>query len=169
MQLNDPDYRESVPAVDGDFPPAPSDPMTPAPLSRTALIFLKRSVAQHQRRRRLHRAGRLRLCIDGEERWQCDPGVGVCGPFSVPLGASHLEVFWEDNEGALLLAVFPLPEPKLVEDERGQDMFVTVEGGQIVAIKISLGDSLDGEVREYVLHLTYVESTAVDTQGPEHP
>jgi hypothetical protein len=136
--------------------------------ARTARAYLKPSLAHNQRRRETSRAGHLRVCVDGEERWRCHPGVGVHGPFTVPLSTSSLEIFGDDD-GALLLEVFPLPRPESVEGEREPHISVTVGGGQMVAINMSLGDDTGGEGREYVIYLTYGESPAADTQGAESP
>src|SRR5918996_434639 len=158
MQLNDPGHKDSVPTVGGGSLPAIGDRFTPAPLSQTAMAFLKRSLERNQRRRSVYRACHLRVWIDGEERVQCDPGGGVYEPFSVPLSASYIEIYGDDAEGELLLAVFPLPEPALVEDDRAQHMWVTLEGGQTVAIEIALGHGPCGEVSEYCIQIAYAES-----------
>jgi hypothetical protein len=105
------------------------------------------------------------VCIDGEERWQFDPSIGVGGPFRVPLSASYMEIFGDDDDGELLLTVFPLPEPEVVEDDRAQHIFVTLEGAQTMAIEITLGIGTFGQVGEYVIQIAYSESAAVDTEG----
>jgi hypothetical protein len=46
-----------------------------------------------------------------------DLTVGVGEPFRVPLRASYVEVIGEDAEGALLLAVVPLPAPEAREGD----------------------------------------------------
>jgi hypothetical protein len=66
-----------------------------------------------------------------------------------------LEVFGEDAEGALLLAVCPLPDPEVVADEGVQGLAVTLEGGQTVALTIALGDGNGGEAPAYVIQLAY--------------
>jgi hypothetical protein len=84
-----------------------------------------------------------------------DPRAGACTPFRVPLTAAVLEVFGEDAEGTLLLAVCPLPEPDVVADEGIQRLAVTLEGGQTVALTIALGDGNKGEAPTYIIHLAY--------------
>jgi hypothetical protein len=108
------------------------------------------------------------VCVDGEEYWQCVPEVGIYESFSVPLSASYLEIFGDDDDGALLLALFPLPEPALGEDDSAQHMLVTLEGGQTIAIEIALGDATYGEVYEYVVRIAYSDCAEVDTRGTEH-
>ena len=169
MQRNDPIHQENVPTIGGNSPATPGDRFSPVRLSHTAMDFLHRSLERNQRRRSVCRARHLRVCIDGEERWRCDPGVGVYEPFRVPLSASYIEVFGDDNDGNLLLAVFPLPEPEVVEDDRAQHMCVTLEGGQTVTVEIALGDGTDGEVCEYIIRMAYSESAEVNTWGMANP
>jgi hypothetical protein len=69
-----------------------------------------------------------------------------------------MEIFGADDDGNLLLAVLPLPEPASVEADRVQEMFVTLEGGQTVAIEISLDNGTFGQVSEYVVQISYSES-----------
>jgi hypothetical protein len=71
--------------------------------------------------------------------------------------------------GVLLLAVFPLPEPEVVADEGVQDLSVTLEGGQTVALTIALSEGGGGEERAYVIQLAYVEHATVETPGAAVP
>jgi hypothetical protein len=169
MQPKNPVRRERVPTVGDSSLPALVDRFSPAPLSPMAVAFLKQSLAQYQRRRRVYRGRHLRVCIDGEECWQCELGVGVCGPFSLPLSASHVEVFGDDNQGALLLAVFPLSEPVGVEDGRAQHLWVTLEGGQTIEIEISSNDAECGKLSAYVIQIAYSEAAQMDARGAITP
>jgi hypothetical protein len=161
MQMHDPVHRESVPTNGGDSPPAPGDYIRPADFHRAMMVLLKRSLERNRRRRKVFRISHLRVCLDGEDRWQCVPGAGVYGPFSVPLSATCLEIIGEDLDGPLLLAVFPLPEPAWVEDDGPQHLVTTLEGGQTVTIEITLGDATLGEAQAYVIQIAYAESAAV--------
>jgi hypothetical protein len=125
------------------------------PSHPTDLTFLKQSLARRQDRRRAYRPGPWRVYADGHQQWEGDARAGACEPFRVPLMAAVLEVFGEDAEGALLLAVCPLPDPEVVADEGVQRLSVTLEGGQTVALTIALGDKNKGEAPTYVIHLTY--------------
>ena len=138
MQMHDPVHRQSVPTNGGDSPPAPAGYIRPAALDRATMALLKRSLERNQRRRRMFRTSHLRVCLDGEERWQCTPGASVYGPFSVPLSATYLEIIGEDIDGPLLLAVFPLPEAAWVENDGAQHLVTTLEGGQTITIEITL-------------------------------
>jgi hypothetical protein len=174
MLLNDPVHQdpqaqdqERVPTVGGEYPPASGDRFRSAPLSRAAMASLQRSLVRQQRRRLVYRARQLRVYLDGVEHWQVDPRNNVCEPFRVPLSASYLEIFGDDAEGTLLLAVCPLPTPEEVEDDGVQHVSVTLEGGQTLALTTALGEGTNGEARAYVLQLAYTESAAVDTQVAE--
>ena len=90
-----------------------------------------------------------------------DPRGGVCEPLRVPLGVSCVEIVGDDAEGALLLAVFPLPEPDVVKAEGGQHVSVILEGGQTVALTLALGQGSDGKAPTYVIQLAYTASTTV--------
>jgi len=161
MQMHDHVHRESVPTNGGDSPPAPAGCIRPADFHRATMALLKRSLERNRRRRKMFRTSHLRVCLDGEDRWQCAPAAGVYGPFSVPLSATCLEIIGEDIDGPLLLAVFPLPEPAWVEDDGAQHLVTTLEGGQTVTVEITLGDGTLGEAQAYVIQIAYAESPAV--------
>jgi hypothetical protein len=159
--------QERVPAVDGDTPGGPGNGFRAAPLSRPALGFLKQSLARRQRRRAAFQAQLLRVCVDGEARWQVDARGGVGGRFRVSLGAVSLEVFGDDAEGELLLAMVPLPRPEVIADGGTQHLWLTLEGGQTVAIDIALDEESGGQGRAYVIQLAYADAGAVATQGAQ--
>jgi hypothetical protein len=96
-----------------------------------------------------------------QRRGRWTPQGGVCEPLRVPLWASCVEIVGDDAEGALLLAVFPLPEPDVVKAEGGQHVSVTLEGGQTVALTLALGQGSDGKPPTYVIQLAYTASTTV--------
>jgi hypothetical protein len=154
MQLNDPAYQDSVPTTGGDSSPL-GDRFRPSPLCRALTAFVHRFLERNQLRRKVYRARHLLVCVDGEERLAFDPKVGVHEPFSVPVGTSYIEVFGHDDDGDLLLAVFPLPEPDMIEDDQAPHMAVTLECGQTVEIDIALTDSRAGEVSAYVIQISY--------------
>jgi hypothetical protein len=164
MQQHDPVYQKHVPTVSGDSPPAPGDPFHPVPLSHPLVTCVQAALAQQQSRRKVFRAGQLRVCLDGEERWQWDPRDSMGVALHVPLSASYLEIFGEDADGALLLVVFPLPGPEGMEDHDALHLSVTLEGGQTVALETRLAEEADGEGHAYVIQMTYVEA-AVEALG----
>jgi hypothetical protein len=97
---------------------------------------------------------------DGGAQQQIDPRGGVCEPCRVPLSASYLEIAGDDTEGALLLAVVPLPDPEEVGAEGTQHLSVTLEGGQTVALTLALDQGSDGQMPVYVIQLTYLAAAA---------
>jgi hypothetical protein len=167
MPLNDHGYQESVPTDGGDSPPAPDNRFCPPRLSRASIAFLQRSLAHSQHRRSLIRARHLQVCWDGARWWQVDLKGNVHEPFRVPLSASYLEISADDAEGTLLLAVFPLPAPTVVEEDGALYLSVTLEGAQTVAIAVVLGEGTGGDERVYMIQITYAESAAGDPPGAE--
>jgi hypothetical protein len=167
MPLPHPGPLEPEPPVSGNGQPARHDRFHPTPFSPAGRAFLHESLARQARRRLAYPGGPLRVCVDGAERWQVDPRVGVCGPFRVPLSASFLDICGGDSEGALLLAVFPLPEPDRVAGEGAEHLSVTLEGGQTVALDIALAEGTGGEAQAYVIQLAYTEPAAMETVGAE--
>jgi PAS domain S-box-containing protein len=172
MPLHDPVPPEPEPPASGNGPPAPADRVHPTPLSPTGMAFLHQSLARQQRRRRGYQAGPLRVSWDGAVRGQMDRTVGVGEPFRVPLRASYVEIVGDDAEGALLLAVVPLPDPDEMEDDGVEHLAVTLEGGQTVTVAIALDYGSGGKARAYVIQITYAESasaTGVSVREPASP
>lgn len=125
------------------------------PLSRADLTVFEQFLARQQLRRRAYRPSPLRVYADGHEHWQGDPRADAGASFSVPLTAFMLEVFGADAEGALLLAVYPLPDPDVVADEGVHRLAVTLAGGQTVTLTLAWGDGHGGEAPAYVIQLAY--------------
>ena len=168
MQLNDPAHQESANTA-GDCRVVPGDRFTSSPLSHTQIGILREALAHDQRRRCLYRPGHLRAFIDGEEwRW-CNAGEGLSEPFKVPLTTPYLEIYGDDADGALLLAVFPLPEPASIGDGRAQYLWATLEGGQAIGMEISLGIETSGVASEYVIQMAYSEPAEASMRGDENP
>jgi hypothetical protein len=95
------------------------------------------------------------VCVDGKEYWRGESGVGDCRPLSVPISASYVEIFADDDDGALLLAVFPLPEPAWMADDRTQPLRVMLEGGQTITTDILLDYEESGRLNDYVIQISY--------------
>ncbi len=154
-----------LPASDGDATPVPGDDMRPMPLSPTAFAFLRQSLVRQQHRRHVFQARRLRVCMDGEERWPVDAAGDGDQSFHVPLRASCLEIFGDDAEGPLLLAVVPLSELAVMEANGAQHLSVTLEGDQTIAIDITLGEETDAEACAYVIQIAYTAPPVRATRG----
>jgi hypothetical protein len=163
MQLGDP-LQNRLPTGDSNLPPVPGNRFTPSPLSQTAIAFLKRSLDRNRRRRSVYRAHHLRVYSDGKVHVQLSLMEGITRSFHVPLSASYLEVFGDDSEGPLLLGVFHLPEPAMVEEDHPLRLFVTLEGGQTLAVEIALGYGSSGELSEYVIRIVYAEAPGLENR-----
>jgi hypothetical protein len=136
------------------------------------MAFLHQSLARQQRRRQGYRAGPLRVSWDGAAPGQDDPKGGVGEPFRVPLRASYVEIVGDDAEGALLLAVVPLPDPEELAGDGVEHLAATLEGGQTVTVAIALDEGSGGKARAYVIQITYAESaraTGVSVREPTGP
>ena len=168
MPLNDP-LHNSVPK-DDTLPHLVADNrFSPSLLSPTAMAALKRSIERTQRRRSAYRGSPLRIHIDGEAYELLTLEGGVYKPFRVPLSATYMEIFGDDRAGDLLLGVFLFPEPALAEDDRLQQLSVTLEGGQMVTMEVAVGSGTGTPVREYVIQVTYADAAEVDTEGSVTP
>lgn len=95
------------------------------------------------------------------------PAVGGGEPVRVPLNASYLEIVGDDAEGALLLAVVPLPDPEELADDGEAHLAVTLEGGQTVTVAVALDDRSGGQARAYVIQVGYTAPAAGETPGAE--
>jgi PAS domain S-box-containing protein len=172
MPVHDPVPLEPEPPVGGDGPPALGDRVHPTPLSPRGMAFLHESLARQERRRHAYRGGPLRMSWDGAAHGRMDLTVGAGEPFRVPLRASYVEVFGEDAEGALLLAVVPLPAPEEMGDDGVEHLAVTLEGGQTLTVAIALDDRSGRKARAYVIQITYAESASapgVSVREPTDP
>jgi cell division protein FtsZ len=158
MRFDDPDQKLGIPTF-ADGPAADrGERRHPCPLSPDEMASLKQALARNQRRRMEYRASCLHVYVDGEERAQLSAGTSSCRPFTVPLSASYVEVFGDDDEGELLLAVFPLAELGPGEGDQVQQLSITHEGGQTIELVISPVRGEMAEVTEALMQITYLES-----------
>jgi hypothetical protein len=145
--MHDPRPQPPQPPVGGHAPSVPP--------SRADLAGLRHVLTRQQHRRQHYRAGPLRVAWDGEEPWPVGFQDGVCAPFRVPPTAAVLEVFGDDAEGALLLAIVPLPDSDVLEADGVEQLSVTLEGGQMVVVTLALDEGTDEEDGAYVIHPAY--------------
>ena len=108
------------------------DRFHPPPLSPETRILMQDDFHRQQRRRRQYRTGLLQVRVDGIERLHFDPRQGPCPALDVPLSASSVEVYGQDEAGELLLAVFPLAELLWAENDRV--LRITYTGGQTLEL-----------------------------------
>lgn len=81
---------------------------TPEPLLPGELAVMGKRLDEHECRRSAYSLDYLRISVDGEEVASFSPRDMACGQIGVPTTSSFVEVTGEDDEGDLLLAVFPL-------------------------------------------------------------
>ncbi len=93
---------------------------------------------QPKRRKDFHARSPLWIEVEGEKVGTLTQSCSL----SVPSDAHSFEVWGEDEQGALLLAVFPL---ELLEDELTHPFIVIIEGGK--EISISLKEVAETETR----------------------
>jgi hypothetical protein len=174
VPLGDPDDQFEVPkfasstnARGSNTPDSNStDRFAPAPLSADAITTMQHALEHNQGRRKLYRPGLLRVYADGKEQVRFNPGLTSCEPFTIPGGTRYLEIFGEDDEGALLLAVFPLPERESTADNGGE-LVVVHEGGQTMALNILPRRGGNGKATEFRMQIVYSESRQTPVSGLE--
>lgn len=168
MRLDDPDNKLRVPKF-GDShggpdggegeggPPDPDERFNPSPLTPAEASSIQHILNRNQRRRRLYRPGELRVYVDGavtatltRER--------VSASLAVPDTASCVEVFGEDDDGELLLAVFPLGLLEPDGATLSRELYVTHGGGPTFEISISPAPVQSRDSSESVLRLEYREA-----------
>lgn len=139
MSLDAPEDRLEIPAFPPEKPPASSgqERFNPSSLSGDAIFVIQQTFARQQERRSRYQPGLLRVWVDGVTRMQFDPRDSVCPLFPVPLSATYIEVYGQDQDGELLLAVFPLSALETGEGEPPRVLEVTHEGGQTVELTVT--------------------------------
>ena len=140
MLLDDPEHKLGSPKFDDDSygprgggePPEPPDRFNPSPLSDDELAIIRHALERNERRRNKFRASELRVVVDGEEIATINPSTHE--PFAIPATASCIEIFGEDEDGELLLAVLPLNYGGSTADSFRQE--ISVMGGQRIDVSI---------------------------------
>lgn len=157
MRLEDPDEKLETPDFDGSSDGSgPDDRFTPPPLSTNELISLKRSLQQNQRRRDAHHGNKLRARVDGQEYPLKATDNNVFGPLNIHPSAPYVEVFGEDEDGDLLLAVFFLQECDWSSEHKKKELLVTNREGQQISCFVSPVISSEGDVIQLAVEISYV-------------
>lgn len=156
MRLDDPDNKLEVPEFGNAAPPQSSDRFTPARLTARELTIIKEAMLYrfdlNQRRRRQFSAGLLSVRAEGEVISQFAPGRENCQQLPVPLSASYLEVYGQqEEEEELLLAVFPLPGPEADEPAH----FFVHENGWSFELTVYPLQEENEEANERLVRLEY--------------
>jgi hypothetical protein len=143
-RLADPETKLRVPTFT-DAPTDPTDRLDPHPLCEVELSRVRLKLYKELFRRKSARPGRLRLCVDGEEyvEWQLDalsPGQSC----AIPATATYIEIFGDDEQGDILLAVFPISGSDATEHEASH-WSVTTECGLKIELMVSAVDGRESE------------------------
>jgi hypothetical protein len=157
-RLADPETKLRVPAFT-DAPTDPTDHLYPHPLSAVELSRIRLRLYQELFRRKSARPSRLRLCVDGEGylEWQLD-ALSPGQTFALPTTATYIEIFGDDAQGDVLLAVFPLSGSDRTEDEASH-WSVTTECGLKLELMISTVDGGESEQIEASIQVGIVGVT----------
>jgi len=143
-RLADPETKLRVPTFT-DAPTDPTDRLYPLPLSDVELSRIRLKLYKELFRRKSARPSRLRLCVDGEGylEWQLD-ALSLGQSCTLPSTATYIEIFGDDAQGDVLLAVFPLSGSDTAEDEVSH-WSVTTERGLKIELMISEVDGGESE------------------------
>jgi hypothetical protein len=109
-------------------------PRTPPQLSADELSTINDLLAQEAMRRKAGSVGFLRVLIDGNRRAEINPEQSGVAQFVVDEEAEVIEVYGNDQHGALLLATHLLS----FNGADTQSHMITLEGGQRLAFNINL-------------------------------
>jgi len=145
MRLEDPDNKLAIPIFTGSNHDN-NNRFDPPPLTPTEIHSIKDVLNTNRLRRKAFSSGRIRVSVDGTERARFLAEGSRCQPFSIPLTASHIEVFGQDDDGELLLGILPLWDLEAVSDGQQQELSITAEGGQKIHCVISPQIDSKGEV-----------------------
>jgi hypothetical protein len=163
--MHEPESKLRVPAFPpavntaGTSPPSnlsTSPPRTAPKLTCHRLAFLEGFLEGRRRRRQHYRVGTgtLLVQVDGQASSLWEPTQ----PFDValPLTAAYVEIYGQDAEGLLRLAVLPIPP--LDEEMEPLSQRLMLEGEQTVAFALTVRcDAATGDVVGSALRLTYEE------------
>lgn len=182
MRLDDPEDKLGSPNFGDDFhtptgnggdggpPNDPGGRFNPSPLTDHEMSSIRHALERNQRRRKNYHSGQLRVYVDGEETATFTRDCPL-DSFIVPRTASCIQVFGEDDEGELLLAVFPLNYLELSDNTLDQHLYVTHDGGQTIELSISPISGQSHETLERLVRLEHTESSdqlETDTTVSDH-
>lgn len=167
MRLDDPEDKLGSPKFgDGhtptgnggdEGPPDPGERFNPSPLTDAELSSIRHASERNQRRRKNYKSGQIHVYVDGEKIAAFAHDY-LFAPFTIPQTASCIQVFGEDEEGELLLAVFPLDYLEPCDNALDQKLYVTHDGGQTIELSISAVSGQSRECVERLFQLAYIES-----------
>jgi len=158
MKLNYPDEKLGVPDFHGGNGSSSGNSSTPnrfdpPVLQDREIMLIQRGLQQNQNRREKYQTGSLRVYIDGKELLEFDPRENARQSLDFTTIASHVQIFGKDQEGEILLAVFPLPRLKLAQGECVKES-IKLESGQRLKIAIEpiIGNDEEGKGRIQIIY-----------------
>ena len=129
------------------------------PLSDRQINTILDGWSRSHYRRTHYRTGLMTVYIDGEERAQFDPREGPCPPLQVWAGATHLQVFGRDDDGAFVIAMVLLHNMATTEGKRR----VTLDSGHKLLLTVS---DISEETEQFRLQLTCRETWRASLKNP---
>lgn len=168
-KLDTPEDRLGLPRLNASLPPDPPNDhgdrgprFDPRPPSSTEIKDLRHSLSETLQRdlQRItaYRGGDLAVYVNGKAYGPLRREGDACAPCTIPLAASYVEIYGRDDDGELLLAVLPLPELDSVTDNHERHLVVRHEGGPTIDLAIQPVPADTGEIREFLLRITYEEA-----------
>lgn len=163
MRLDEPGSKLRTPKFDDNHhnstedggdkgPSGHGERFDPSRLSHHEISSIKHSFERRERRRKNYSSSYFHLYVDGNEIVPLTHDFS-CEPFPIPRTASCIEVFGKDDEGELLLAVFPLAYLESVDNVLAQKLFVTHDE---LAIEVTISPIL-AHSNEPPKSLVYIE------------
>jgi RNA polymerase sigma factor (sigma-70 family) len=167
MRLEDPDEKLRAPKFanephkprgnGGDGGPSDGgDRYNPTPLTEHEIASVRHAFERNQQRRANYESGQLRVYVDGEEIATLTSD-STAESFTIPRTVTSIQVFGEDSEGALLLAVFPLGYLELAGDASGSELSVPYAGKKAVNLSISPLSKQADDSLEALVHLELIK------------
>lgn len=157
MPLDPPYDRLEVPAFPPQTPPGPTTPVrtNPAPLSAETVVALQETFLRQQQRRHHVQARLLRVYVDGVYSGQWHPHDSAGLSLEVSEHALYLDIYAQDQEGELLVAVFALGTLLTAEDSPSVCR-VQQAGGQTVTLTaLSAGTTTAAGSTGWRVRVTY--------------
>jgi hypothetical protein len=114
MKLDDPQEKLAIPAFAGPDHNE-NNRFLPPSLTPIETQALKKELSKKRRFSAYLSSGQFRVCVDGVEKVRFSDDDGKSAQFSIPLTASYVEVFADEEERDLLVAFFPLHSLDAVE------------------------------------------------------
>lgn len=106
-------------------------------------ISIKGAIQAASLRRRVNPFRLFRVCVDGEEQGRFAGEPQFIQVLRIPLAAIRVQVFGQDDDGEVPLAVFYLPD--LEASEAPQQMYHVTESGATIALTVWPVDEAGGE------------------------